>query len=178
MECGPWGALVLMGMGFKKNCKMGGAPPCSPTMGNPDWKVYLNLFGCCWSQDWVAMVDFWIQFKYSAMWHRYHQTELFWSAGLFWSYSYKFYTSSLTIRLYLTPKSGKLYTIFLYLDNILATNPQWGKLQSSPISPSCWNFSTKFSQITPETWKSNFNPAPSPPSLEHSKLNLDKNVNN
>ena len=90
------------------------------------------------------------------MWHRYHQTELFWSAGLFWSYSYKFYTSSLTIRLYLTPKSGKLYTIFLYLDNILATNPQWGKLQSSPISPSCWNFSTKFSQITPETWKSNF----------------------
>ena len=47
------------------------------------------------------------------------------------------YTSSLTIRLYLTSKIVKLYTIFLHLDNILASNPQWGNLKCSPILPSC-----------------------------------------
>ena len=36
------------------------------------------------------------------------------------------YTSSSTNGLYLTPKSVKLYTIFLHLDSILAQNPQWG----------------------------------------------------
>ena len=29
------GASVLMGGEFEKNCRMGGAPPCPPSMGNP-----------------------------------------------------------------------------------------------------------------------------------------------
>ena len=44
------------------------------------------------------------------------------------------YTSSSTNHLYLTPKSTKLYTIFLHLDSILVPNPQWGTY-SAPPSP-------------------------------------------
>ena len=32
-----------------------------------------------------------------------------------------------------------LYTIFLYLNSLLATNLQWESLQHSPVPPSCWN---------------------------------------
>ena len=33
----------------------------------------------------------------------------------------------------------KLYTIFLYLNSLLATNLQWESLQHSPVPPNCWN---------------------------------------
>ena len=42
------------------------------------------------------------------------------------------YTYSSTNRLYLTPKSVKLYTICLRLDSILAPNPQWETYSAPP----------------------------------------------
>ena len=48
------------------------------------------------------------------------------------------HTSSLTICLYLTPKS------VVHLNSILVTSPQWGSLQYSPIPPSCWSYSINF----------------------------------
>ena len=48
---------------------------------------------------------------------------------------------SSTNHLYLTPKSVKLYTIFLHLDSILTTGPQLEDLKHSPIPCNCWNFS-------------------------------------
>ena len=53
------------------------------------------------------------------------------------------------IAYYLTPKSVKLYTIFLHLDSILAPNPNQsgeGGLQHSPIPSNCWNFSLNLSE--------------------------------
>ena len=40
--------------------------------------------------------------------------------------------SNSTNHLYVTPKCVKLYTIFLHLDSILATNPQWGAYSAYP----------------------------------------------
>ena len=46
------------------------------------------------------------------------------------------YTSSLTICLYLTPKTVEQYTFFFHLDRNLVPNAQWGDLtaQRSPYS--------------------------------------------
>ena len=63
------------------------------------------------------------------------------------------YSSSLTIHLDLTPKSVKLYTIFLHLDSILAPNPQWGSLQCSLISPRCWNYSLNWGLLLKEKFE-------------------------
>ena len=57
--------------------------------------------------------------------------------------------SSSTNRLYLTPKSVKLYTIFLHLDSILAPNPQWG-LTALPPYPLTLQLLPKPSRIASE----------------------------
>ena len=44
------------------------------------------------------------------------------------------YTSSSTNRLYIAPKSVKLYTIFLHVDSILAQNPQWETYIARPYT--------------------------------------------
>ena len=46
-----------------------------------------------------------------------------WNFCLQGNHKVSVYTSSSTNHLYLTPKSVKLYTIFLHLDSILAPNP-------------------------------------------------------
>ena len=59
------------------------------------------------------------------------------------------YTSSSTNRLYLPPKSVKLYTIFWQLNGILAPNPQWG-LTALPIPSNYWKLLPKSLPITSE----------------------------
>ena len=44
------------------------------------------------------------------------------------------YTASSTVCLDLIPKSGRLCTLFLHLDSILAPNPQWGNLHCSLLA--------------------------------------------
>ena len=56
----------------------------------------------------------------------------------------------MTICRYLTPKSDKLYAVFLQLDNILVAlypNPKWGNLTVLPHTSWLLELVTKLSQI-------------------------------
>ena len=72
-----------------------------------------------------------------------------WNFCLQGNHKVSVYTSSSKNRLYLTPKSVKLNTIFLHLDNILTPNPLWGAY-SAPPTLQLLELLPKSSRITSE----------------------------